>query len=90
MRTLFSYGACIRGMKIYMPGQTFKHDVVQDLHRHDAMSSGIKHAERTASEAEGKWLAAEDKARKLQAEVTFPCVPLKGIHPRMKREWIWM
>lgn len=46
----------------------------QDLHRHDAMSSGTKHAEKAVDAAEEKWLAAENKARELEKMVcTHTC-----------------
>eukprot|EP00903_Cladosiphon_okamuranus_P017454 g16076.t2 len=39
---------------------------LQDLHRHDAMSSDTKHAEKVAEATEGKWLTAEKTAQQLE------------------------
>lgn len=47
----------------------------QDLHRHDAMSSDTKHAEKVAEATEGKWLAAEKTAQELEKTVSAPSIP---------------
>ncbi|CAM9531880.1 unnamed protein product [Ectocarpus sp. 4 AP-2014] len=42
---------------------------LQDLHRHDAMSSDTKHAEKAAEDVEGRWLESERRAQVLEEKV---------------------
>ncbi|CAN0242661.1 unnamed protein product [Ectocarpus sp. 12 AP-2014] len=42
---------------------------LQDLHRHDAMSSDTKHAEKVAEDVEGRWLESEKRAQVLEEKV---------------------
>ncbi|CBJ32559.1 expressed unknown protein [Ectocarpus siliculosus] len=42
---------------------------LQDLHRHDAMSSDTKHAEKVAEDVEGRWLESEKRAQVLEVKV---------------------
>lgn len=62
----------------------------QDLHRHDAMSSDTKHAEKTATETERKWLAAEKKAQELEKTVKLLSIRklLPKHHSKRLSSWI--